>query len=190
MRCANCGWPLSPLRPTTNCPKCGTPIDSNSNAEITSRQLNFEEPAWSTGGSPQDNPWNSGQAPQQAPYSAPTQPVNMGGNPGNWYGTPQVPFQEQQEIRERVPSGAAWNAGANMQQNFPPAQGTFVGTTRQQPRPVRRFGNSSTTRLGFTVAALCVIAGGLLLVLVYFLAAGPSGNPNGSVGSASTQQTS
>jgi hypothetical protein len=77
-----------------------------------------------------------------------------------------------------------------MQQNFPPAQGTFVGTTRQQPRPLRRFGNSSTTRLGFTVAALCVIAGGLLLVLVYFLAAGPSGNPNGSVGSASTQQTS
>jgi hypothetical protein len=189
MRCANCDWPLSPLRPATNCPKCGAPTGSNSNAEITSRQQDFEEPVLGTGGTPQDNPWNSGQVPQHSPYSTPMQPANIGANTGNWYGTPQVPLQGQREARERMPSGAEWNAGANMQYSAPPPQVPFVGTTRQQPRPGRGFGNSSTTRLGFMVAALCVIAGGLLLVFVYFLATGPSNNPNGGVGSTSTQQT-
>src|SRR6202043_898815 len=46
------------------------------------------------------------------------------------------------------------------------------------------------TRLGFTAAALCVIAGGLLLVFVFFLAADASGNPSSGVGSVNTQHTS
>jgi hypothetical protein len=193
MRCANCGWPLSPSRSATNCPKCGAPISSNlssiSKSGVTSRQQDFEEPVWGTGGSPQNNAWNPGQVPQHPPYSTPMQPANVGGNPGNWYGTPQVPFPGQREVREGMPSGAAWNAGANMQYSAPPAQGPLAGAARQQPRPRRISGNSTTARLGFTVAALCVIAGGLLLVFVYFLATGPSGTPNGGVGSTGIQQT-
>lgn len=182
MRCANCGWPLSPLRPITNCPKCGAPTGSNSNAGTTSRQQDFEEPVWTPGGPPQDNSWNQSQAPQHAPYSSPMQPAN-------WYGTSSGPLQGQRQVQERTPSGAAWNAGANMPYSSPPPQVPFVGTTRQQPRPDRGSGNSSTARLGFTVAALCVIAGGLLLVFVYFLTTGPSSNPNGDPRSTSTQQT-
>ncbi|HEX6482463.1 MAG TPA: hypothetical protein VF043_26775 [Ktedonobacteraceae bacterium] len=189
MRCANCDWPISPLRQTTNCPKCGAPIESNSQSEINSRQQDFEEPVWGTGGIPQGNPWHSSQPPQYSPYAPPVQSTSVSGNPGIWYGTPQAPLQGQREVRERTPSGAGWNAGANMQYSAPPAQGPLVGTTRQQPRPGRGSGNSSAIRLGFTVAALCVIAGGLLLVFVYFMATGPSGTPNGGVGSASTQQT-
>ncbi|HEX6482102.1 MAG TPA: hypothetical protein VF043_24930 [Ktedonobacteraceae bacterium] len=190
MRCANCDWPLSPLRPATNCPKCGTPTDSNSKSGITSRQQDFEEPVvWGTGGIPQDNPWNSSQAPQYSPYAPPVQPASMSGNPGIRYGTPQAPLQGQREVRERMPSGAGWNAGANMPYSAPPAPGPLVGTTRRQSRPGRGSSNSSVTRLGFTVAALCVIAGGLLLVFVYFMATGPAGTPGGGVGSASTQQT-
>ncbi len=50
-------------------------------------------------------------------------------------------------------------------------------TPRAIPPP-----NSRNTKLGFTVAGLCVLTGGLILVLVYFIAIGlPGGNSNDTV---------
>src|SRR5205085_420853 len=43
-----------------------------------------------------------------------------------------------------------------------------------QPRPPKRSKNN----LGFIVAGLCVITGGLILVFVYFMALGSPGNSN------------
>jgi hypothetical protein len=78
-----------------------------------------------------------------------------------------------------------------MHYGYPPVAGPLGGAAPSQRRQGRGFGNSSKTRLGFTAAALCVIAGGLLLVFVYFVATGASGNANNSgVGSINTQHTS
>ncbi|HZU68011.1 MAG TPA: hypothetical protein VFA09_12105 [Ktedonobacteraceae bacterium] len=113
MRCTNCGWPLSPLRTMTNCPRCGAAIGSNSKPQ-----------------------------PVFAPY----------------------------------------------ENGHPEVSGPIVGISRAQTGPVRRINRKSNTRLGFSVAALCVITGGLLLIFVYFLGmSGSGGSPNASTGSLNTQ---
>ncbi len=115
MRCTNCGWPLSPSRTTTNCPKCGAAIGSNSRSET-----------------------------EFSPY-------------GYWY--PQV-------------------------------SGPIAGMTKAQTGPTRRISKINNTRLGFSIAALCVITGGLLLVFVYFIGmSGSGGNPNSSTGSSNASST-
>jgi hypothetical protein len=138
----------------------------------------------------QGSSWNQSQVAQYPTFSAPIQPSNMGGNPENWSGPPEASFQAQQEIRESMPGSGMWNSGANMQHGYPPVPGHLVGAAPSQRRQVRGSGNSSHTRLGFTAAALCVIAGGLLLLFVFFLAASAPGNPSSGVGSANTQHTS
>jgi hypothetical protein len=197
MRCANCDWPLSPSRTNTNCPKCGAPTGAKQKAEISSRQQGFEGPSWNntagsmgSGGMLQDSSWDQSQAAHYPPFAAPTQPSNIGGNPENWPGTPQASFQAQQEIRQSMPDSGMWNSGASMHYGNPTVPGPLVGAAPSQRRQVRGSGNSSNIRLGFTAAALCVIAGGLLLVFVFFLATSASGNPSSSVGSVNTQHTS
>lgn len=194
MRCTNCGLPLSPSRTITNCPRCGAAAGSDQKQGATSRSQNFEEPPWGhatggagTGGILQENPWYQGQVAQYPPYSAPIQPPAMGGNPGSWPATADASSQVQREIQERMPSSPGWNSGANGAYGYPPAPGPLAGTTRGQSWQKQRTGKTSNTRLGFTVAALCVITGGLLLVFVYFLAMGTSGSQGSDTGTANTQ---
>lgn len=194
MRCTNCGLPLSPSRTNTNCPRCGAAAGSDQKQGATSGSQDFEEPTWGnagggvgTGGILQGSPWDQGQVAQYSPYSAPIQSPAMGGNPGNWPGTADASLQVQREIQEGIPSGPRWNSGANATYGYPPAPGPLVGTTREQSWQKQRTGKTSNTRLGFTVAALCVITGGLLLVFVYFLAIGTSGSPGSVTGNSNTQ---
>jgi hypothetical protein len=64
--------------------------------------------------------------------------------------------------------GQMWIAGPN----GTPGPGSF---SPRQPAPKRPPLNS---RIGFIVAGICVFTGGALLVLVYFLAMGQSGDPS------------
>ena len=194
MRCTNCGLPLSPSRTSTNCPRCGAAAGSDQKQGATSRSQDFEEPTWGnagggvgTGGILQESPWHQGQVAQYSPYSAPLQSPAMGGNPGNWPGTADASLQVQREIREGMPSGLRSNLGANVAYGYPPAPGPLAGTTREQPWQRQHAGKTNHTRLGFTVAALCVITGGLLLLFVYFLAMGTSGSPSSVTGNSNTQ---
>ncbi len=106
MRCQSCGWPLSPAHTTTNCPRCGTPIDSGQEA------------------------------------------------------------------------GQVWLQG-------PASQPVFFSTGTPPPLETKSPRNM---KLGFTVAGLCVLIGGLILVFVYFMAIGfPGGSSNNT---ATTNNTS
>lgn len=62
--------------------------------------------------------------------------------------------------------GQMWDARSNGMQG----PGSFSPMPPAPRRPARN------SRVGFLVAGICVCAGGLLLVLVYFLAMGQSGN--------------
>jgi hypothetical protein len=73
-------------------------------------------------------------------------------------------FQQPMVLPPQV--GQAWGAGANGMQG----PGTFSPMPPAPRRPPRK------PRLGFLVAGVCVCAGGLLLVVVYFLAIGQPNN--------------
>ncbi len=75
--------------------------------------------------------------------------------------------------------GQVWAAGPNGMQE----PGSF---SPRQPAPKRPLRNS---RVGFIVAGICVFTGGILLVLVYLLAMGQSGNTS-TTGSTPTSAIS
>ena len=98
----------------------------------------------------------------------------------------------QQEQNQGWPSATPVTPAAPMQGSgwpLPPPPSHFAPTTPMQigDRPIIRPPSSAsrqgqgkrTGNVGFTIASLCVIIGGLLLVFVYFMAQGlPSISPN------------
>jgi predicted RNA-binding Zn-ribbon protein involved in translation (DUF1610 family) len=141
MKCTSCGLPLSPLRTTAGCPRCGTPVNSGHKAASTPVQQQYQPPKWGTAGV-----------------------VEAGA------GTPLPDYQWAQNVQAPV------------------SQPGFSPGPPQQATPPR---NSRNTKLGFVVAGLCVLAGGLILILVYFLATSLSGsNSNNSATTTSTPQVS
>jgi len=78
-----------------------------------------------------------------------------------------------------------------------PAQGWQSGIRDQagpapfwsDPSGQQPPGNNRNSRLGFTIAGLCIVAGALLLVFVYFMAIGGQGNQNGATNGTQTTST-
>lgn len=136
MKCTSCGLPLSPSSTVTNCPRCGTLINSSQKAASTPTQSQYQQVNWGTSGV-----------------------VDAGA------GTP--PPQ----------SGQMWIPGPVSQPGFPPGPPPQV-----TPPP-----GSHNTKLGFIVAGLCILAGGLILIFVYFLAIGLPGSSSSN--SATTTST-
>src|SRR5205085_2573483 len=64
----------------------------------------------------------------------------------------------------------------------PTAQPGFASRPNAPQRPPSPR-NNRNARVGFVVAGLCVFAGGLLLLFVYFMALGPGANNTGNANS-------
>lgn len=150
MKCTSCGFPLSPSRTITNCPRCG----ASTNAASTSTQPQYQQVSWETpgvieAGAPAPN-YQRAQNVQSPPLYLPP---------------PQSPQ-----------SGQMWSGHA-FQPAYPPSP-----PSQATPPP-----GSRNTRLGFILAGLCILAGGLILIFVYFLATGLLGG--NSSNSAKTTRT-
>jgi hypothetical protein len=165
MKCTSCGWPLSPARTTTNCPRCGRPIGSGQKATSTPAQQQqvFVKNAGvvqaGAATSPPKNQWR--QAAQHSAYNRP-------------------PVQTPQQLSQ---AGQLWLQGSVSQPGFFSA-GTPSHLQAKSPRKSRKM------KLGFTVAWLCVVIGGLILIFVYFLAIGlPGGSSNNTTNSTSHGST-
>ena len=81
--------------------------------------------------------------------------------------------------------GQGWRAGIHEQ-----AHGAPGLQPSQPPEFQRRLqppGNNRNTRLGFTIAGLCLLAGAFLLILVYILAIGGQGNHTATVSQITPQ---
>jgi hypothetical protein len=79
-------------------------------------------------------------------------------------------------------AGAKELIGAPQSPLRAPAASTALTSQHQpwQPRdPIRRHARRGNNNLGFIVAGVCVIMGGLLLVFIYFMAMGLSGSSTG-----------
>jgi len=146
MKCTACGLPLSPSRNNASCPRCGTPASAGAGTKSTGGPVSFEPVAW------------NGNAGAPVSVGAPTQDGQWGqAPPSSAFQPPMAPAPQP---------GQMWAAGPNGM----PGPGSF---SPRHPAPKRPFRNS---RVGFLVAGICVCTGGILLVLVYFLAMGQPGN--------------
>ena len=155
MRCSSCGLPLSPSRAQTNCPRCSTPIGPDPKA--TEQQ--YQRPYWEHAGTVQaGTPTQTDQWAEQPPYHPPVA---------------QIPEYQQGVLQRYPPQQAGY-----MRLHGPASQPGFSQPTRlpsaSQAMTPRNFRNS---RLWFTVAGLCILAGALILVFVYVSAiVSPGGN--------------
>ena len=184
MRCTSCGLPLSPSRVNSTCPRCGTPIGSGQKAPVEPQQAYWEnaDVSQAGAGTPRlDDQW--AQNMQGHFYSTPGTPLPHMPEylPGISKLTPQQPPQQPSQ------SGQMWFQGPISQPGFSP--GTLP------PKQANPPGYSRKMMLGFTLAGLCILTGGLILVSVYFLALGLSGHSSNntvttnSITSASTPTT-
>jgi predicted RNA-binding Zn-ribbon protein involved in translation (DUF1610 family) len=158
MRCISCGLPLSPSRTNTNCPRCGTPISSDQKATSTPVPQQYQQANWG----------NAGVVEAGDGTPLPHTPEFRPGVPQ------QIPPQTPQQVS---PPGQMWLRGPVSQPGLSP------GTPQQFTPPL----NSRKTKLGFAVAGLCVLAGGLILAFVYLLAIGSPGSSSNNT--ATTNNT-
>lgn len=150
------------------CTACGLPLSPSRNNESCPRC---------------GTPFTAGTKSTASPVNF--EPTSWGGNPGSpmSVGSPPQNGQWGQQVEQSsafqppmiltpMPQpGQMWIAGQNGNQ----------GTGSQPPsrRPPRN------SRMGFIVAGLFVLTGGILLVIVYFMATGLSGNTS-TTGNTST----
>lgn len=154
MKCISCGWPLSPSRTTTNCPRCGTPIDADQKAASIPVQQQYQQAQWGNAGVIEASPLQPPSNSQWAQYGQ-ASPVNT---------------------QQASPSGPVWVQSPVPQPGFDPGP-------PWQPAPPSNFRN---TKMGFIVAGLLVLAGGLILVFVYFLAIALPGNNSNNTATTPT----
>lgn len=196
MRCASCGFPLSPT--ASSCPRCKRPVQGQHSSgfghapiaeaqqqTLTAQQYNsnnvsevgpgLQSQAWNT-------PWQAAPAAfSPSPSYLPTpsasvpvaQPTNITGEQlgEQFFQAPPTftpdPFVRVQEA-----------APAPVFPQFPQAA--------QGQSPLQNGSNNKKAPIpfGFTVASLCVITGGLILVFVYFLSLGVLSTDNAALQSA------
>ena len=160
MKCTACGLPLSPSRNDGSCPRCGTSVSAG--VKSTGGQVSSEPAAW------------NGNAGAPVSVGAPPPPLQD----GQW-GQARPSAAVQPPMAQASQPGQMWAAGPNGMQE----PGSF---SPRQSAPRRPPGKS---RVGFIVAGICVFTGGILLVLVYLLAVGQSGNTS-TTSSTPTSATS
>ncbi len=179
MRCTGCGWPLSPSRTHTGCPRCGTPIHTGQKATSTPVQR-YQQAYWESAGVVETGtPTTNDQWAHDAQGSS----YNTSLPQMSQY-QPGIPHQfPQQMLQQRSQSGKMWLQGSVSHPGFSPGTSPHI-----QVKPLRQFHN---TKLGFTTAGLCVLVGGLILVFVYFIAIGlPWRSPNTKATTISTPKVS
>lgn len=179
MKCSSCGLPLSPARTNANCPRCGASPNTGSKSagaanppnpvfyESLSRASNGASAPPEVGMSLQNGQW--GQGGQLSPSYNPSVASAA-----------QAPVL-QPGTQQTVQPGQMWLPASAINRS-PMAE---PGLPQRSPAPnFPQPPRNNRTRVGFLIAGLCIVVGGLLLVFVYFMAIGAGNNNAGNSGSA------
>jgi hypothetical protein len=168
MRCTSCGLPLSPQR--THCPRCGKAAGEPAKQE---EQTNVPQFAFS---SPQENNAalpNAETVQEQPLFSTPPQAGNQ--TPGQiFYAAEEFPHQlspDQDKTLLSTPEQPVnWRSASQPNQRSA-APGTInPGEFQPIPQPQRPQARSHRkVQPGFTIAGLCILSGGIILMLVYII---------------------
>ena len=181
MKCSSCGLPLSPSRANANCPRCGASPDARSNGSKSTGNANPPNP-----GSYELSSWEGnggGGVPLGAVMSPPNGQWGQGSSEGQWAPSSYNPSLAQANAPQAVQPEQMWLPGPAAAPTISPKPITLQRPT--SPRFPQPPGNNRNMRIGFLVAGLCIVAGGLLLVFVYFMAIG-TGNNTGNAGNATS----
>ncbi|MEO8973458.1 MAG: hypothetical protein ABI406_17870 [Ktedonobacteraceae bacterium] len=167
MRCTHCDLPLSPTSTARVCPRCHMPVVTGINTAAKSKRASMAQPpSWDDGVAPHGWQENSGTVAgtpppaspfpmsQQAPYPQPGQ---------MWLPTPPSLPAQLPDV-----TGSHFSGREVGEESRPLQQPSNVYT------PETRRTHMRTSNVGFIIAGSFVLTGGLLLILVYFLAAGLS----------------
>ena len=184
MRCVSCGLPLSPKR--THCPKCGTastrePGRQNEDAASQGEVPQYAFPAPQNGfptlqvnGQAQMPYASAWEIQQQAPSvpQAVYQPMSGEMPPsGPFPDMGSTPFASGQPQQLWLSGGDSPNRQTSdgKSASRPRLKGTARANSGLSPKKPKQANGRSTARLNFTIAGLCVLTGGLILIFVYII---------------------
>jgi len=170
MRCSQCGLPLSPAR--TNCPRCTTPVgDSEKETEIkygAPLLLQNTISSYEEGDNQQQT-----QEEQSSSSTLIQQYATIDKPPLQIYTQQAKKQEEQQNLRlfpltpapvSALPEAAGWMKTENAKPRAIPKARGFSDLVSILPE------SAKGTRLGFTVAGLCMGIGALILIFVFIMA--------------------
>src|SRR5438876_73037 len=170
MRCTGCGLPLSPQR--THCPRCGKvagPAKQEEQANVP--QYAFSSPPENTMVSP-DAETIQGQLPfafqQQAGNQMPGQPF-YAASTEEFANQPNQFLPQQDKTLLATPEQSAQWYPASQQNEYSTTPNTISSGEFQPFSHPQRPNANSKVQPGFTIAGLCVLSGGLILMLVYII---------------------
>lgn len=187
MRCTSCGLPLSPQR--THCPRCGKAVGkSGKQEEQVNNQVGVPQLAFSTL-QESNNVSANAETIQALPTSIAQQQASN-----------QMPDRVNQlsPEQEKTPlshpgQSSNWQSSSQPRQKSTPSHTIRPGKFQPLPHPPQRPGQPHSrhkVQPGFTVAGLCVLAGGLILMLVYIISLNltllPANNQSSSTTAANT----
>jgi len=204
MRCTHCDLPLSPTSTASVCPRCHMPIVPGTNTAAKSKRAFIAQPpSWGNGVAPAGWQEHSGPVvgtpPPNSPFPASQQTPYP--QPGQMW----LPTSTPPSTPAPVPSvsGSHFSTGGIHEEARPLPEAQDMAwksrplpTMPQIPMHQSRITHNehiTGSNLGFIIAGLCVVTGGLLLILVYFMAAGLSSSTvhpqSNSVGNSVTTAT-
>jgi hypothetical protein len=197
MRCTGCGLPLSPQR--THCPRCGKAAgepEEKNNKQAETPQYAF--PSFQENNNPTDieafQAQPAGIAQQQLYNEIPGQVFHSAG-------TEQFPGQPNQmalpdpgqTLQANPAQKSDWQSFPQPKPGNAPSDGIKAGEFRPSPQRPEPIHSRRTVQPGFTVAGLCVLSGGLILMLVYIISLNlpllATGTPSATIANTPTSQT-
>ncbi len=169
MRCTHCDLPLSPTNPTRVCPRCHMPTATGTNTAKSKQTPVVQPPSWGGDGTTSLR-WQGNSGPFVGV------PPNSGPWDTNLSGTSQpTPYPQPGQMWNLTPPPSPIPAPAVSSPQFSQTDRNWGSRPLLQTRGVHSHNTRTTTsNLGFIIAGVCVVTGGLLLILVYFMAAGLS----------------
>jgi hypothetical protein len=170
MRCTGCGLPLSPQR--THCPRCGKAAGEPEEKSVNQA----ETPQYAF---PSNNIPGGVEALQaQSATIAQSQANNeMPGQVFHSTGTEPFPGPPNQMVlpdpgqtlQANPAQKSDWQPFSPPEAGTPPSDGMKAGEFRPFPQRPGPAHSRRTVQPGFTIAGLCILSGGLILLLVYII---------------------
>jgi hypothetical protein len=178
MRCTSCGLPLSPQR--THCPRCGKVAGESGKEEQVNNQADMPQFAFS-GPQEGNNVSPNAETIQGQPLLTAQQQANnqmpepiffapgmeQFPNPAN-----QLPSDQERTFISSTEQPSNWQSPSQPNQRNAPPSTIRPGEFQPFPHAPQRPGQTHSrpkVQPGFTIAGLCVLSGGLILMLVYII---------------------
>jgi hypothetical protein len=185
MRCTGCGLPLSPQR--THCPRCGKAAgepEEKSLNQAAAPQYAFPSLQGSNAEAFQPQP--AAVAQQQAHNEIPGHAFYGAGTEQFSGQSDQMVLPDMGQTLQANPAQKSnWQAFSQPKPNPASPDGIRAGEFRPFPQRPGSTHSRRTIQPGFTIAGLCILSGGLILMLVYIISlrlpALTTGNPSASI---------